>query len=140
MVVVAQLVRALVCGTRGRGFEPHLPPKEKSPARKCRVFFCRHPSSLLERIATKNIPNPGWAFFFEAPPQGSPRCQARQQPEGAIISANKFFQKNRTNKKLLYICTEIQISKCKTIQMRNFSAFGFWYYFFYSKRGGSVIV
>ncbi len=29
MVVVAQLVRALVCGTRGRGFEPHLPPKEK---------------------------------------------------------------------------------------------------------------
>ncbi len=27
MVVVAQLVRALVCGTRGRGFEPHLPPK-----------------------------------------------------------------------------------------------------------------
>ena|GEM_PF-1840484 len=29
MVVVAQLVRALVCGTRGRGFEPHLPPKRK---------------------------------------------------------------------------------------------------------------
>lgn len=24
--VVAQSVRALVCGTRGRGFEPHLPP------------------------------------------------------------------------------------------------------------------
>ena len=26
MVDVAQLVRALVCGTRGRGFEPHLSP------------------------------------------------------------------------------------------------------------------
>lgn len=30
MVVVAQLVRASVCGTEGRGFESHLPPK-KSP-------------------------------------------------------------------------------------------------------------
>ena len=29
MVVVAQLVRALVCGTRGRGFESHLPPKSR---------------------------------------------------------------------------------------------------------------
>ena len=28
MVVVAQLVRASVCGTEGRGFETHLPPKE----------------------------------------------------------------------------------------------------------------
>ncbi len=27
MVVVAQLVRALDCGSRGRGFETHLPPK-----------------------------------------------------------------------------------------------------------------
>ena len=26
LVDVAQLVRALVCGTRGRGFESHLPP------------------------------------------------------------------------------------------------------------------
>jgi hypothetical protein len=26
-VVVAQLVRALDCGSRGRGFEPHHPPK-----------------------------------------------------------------------------------------------------------------
>ena len=29
MVVVAQLVRASVCGTESRGFEPHLPPKIK---------------------------------------------------------------------------------------------------------------
>ena len=28
MVVVAQLVRASVCGTEGRGFEPHLPPQK----------------------------------------------------------------------------------------------------------------
>ncbi len=26
-VVVAQLVRALDCGSRGRGFEPHHPPE-----------------------------------------------------------------------------------------------------------------
>jgi putative endonuclease len=31
MVVVAQLVRASVCGTEGRGFEPHLPPKKIKP-------------------------------------------------------------------------------------------------------------
>ena len=30
MADVAQLVRALVCGTRGRGFEPHLPPANKA--------------------------------------------------------------------------------------------------------------
>ena len=30
MVVVAQLVRASVCGTEGRGFEPHHPPKKGS--------------------------------------------------------------------------------------------------------------
>ena len=30
MVSVAQLVRALVCGTRGRGFETHHSPKNKS--------------------------------------------------------------------------------------------------------------
>ncbi len=28
-VDVAQLVRALVCGTKGRGFEPHPPPENK---------------------------------------------------------------------------------------------------------------
>jgi hypothetical protein len=39
MVVVAQLVRASVCGTEGRGFEPHHPP-----------FF-----SLLNSIFMKNI-------------------------------------------------------------------------------------
>ena len=38
MVVVAQLVRALVCGTRGRRFEPGLPPLFKS-SEKSEDFF-----------------------------------------------------------------------------------------------------
>ena len=29
MVVLAQLVRASDCGSEGRGFEPHIPPKGK---------------------------------------------------------------------------------------------------------------
>ena len=37
MVVVAQLVRASVCGTEGRRFEPGLPPWTKPVLR--RVFF-----------------------------------------------------------------------------------------------------
>ena len=36
MVVVAQLVRASVCGTEGRGFETHLPPKI---ARETGLFY-----------------------------------------------------------------------------------------------------
>ena len=31
MVAVAQLVRGLDCGSRGRGFETHLPPNNKCP-------------------------------------------------------------------------------------------------------------
>ena len=31
MVVVAQLVRAPDCGSGGRGFESHLPPKKRAP-------------------------------------------------------------------------------------------------------------
>ncbi len=31
MVALAQLVRASVCGTEGRGFEPHKPPQRESP-------------------------------------------------------------------------------------------------------------
>ena len=38
MVVVAQLVRALVCGTKGRRFEPGLPPKNKA-SQKWEAFF-----------------------------------------------------------------------------------------------------
>lgn len=39
MVAVAQLVRALVCGTRGRGFDSLQPPKELSV--KAALFFCQ---------------------------------------------------------------------------------------------------
>ena len=39
MVVVAQLVRASVCGTEGRGFESHLLPKRQSLFRNERAFF-----------------------------------------------------------------------------------------------------
>ena len=38
MVVVAQLVRASVCGAEGRGFEPHHPPFLKA-LQKCEAFF-----------------------------------------------------------------------------------------------------
>ncbi len=41
MVVVAQLVRASVCGTEGRRFEPGLPPKYnvKVPPDQAGPFF-----------------------------------------------------------------------------------------------------
>ncbi len=37
MVDVAQLVRALDCGSRGRGFNSHLPPE--SPVKKPGFFY-----------------------------------------------------------------------------------------------------
>ncbi|MEY2799775.1 MAG: hypothetical protein RI934_763 [Bacteroidota bacterium] len=40
MVVVAQLVRASVCGTEGRGFEPHHPPKKKLSEYSGSFFYC----------------------------------------------------------------------------------------------------
>ena len=43
MVVVAQLVRASVCGTEGRGFEPHLPPKRMKPDEECHPAFLYSP-------------------------------------------------------------------------------------------------
>ena len=39
MVVVAQLVRASVCGTEGRGFEPHHPPQLKLFSELRKQFF-----------------------------------------------------------------------------------------------------
>ena len=39
MVVVAQLVRASVCGTEGRGFESHLLPKRQSLFHFEKAFF-----------------------------------------------------------------------------------------------------
>lgn len=39
MVGVAQLVRALVCGTKGRGFESHFPPEKKLGSSRYLFFF-----------------------------------------------------------------------------------------------------
>ena len=39
MVVVAQLVRALDCGSRGRGFKSHHPPKTTEASSKMTELF-----------------------------------------------------------------------------------------------------
>ena len=46
-VVVAQLVRALVCGAGGRGFEPHHPPRVyKAHFARFEPFFVNFPRKL----------------------------------------------------------------------------------------------
>ena len=60
MVVVAQLVRASVCGTEGRGFEPHHPPLTKKCVAFCKAFF-----SLNESVCEKPV-------LSEV--EGSPTC------------------------------------------------------------------
>ena len=40
MVVLAQLVRASDCGSEGRGFEPHTPPKTPDKQLFVRSFLC----------------------------------------------------------------------------------------------------
>ena len=42
MVDVAQSVRVVVCGTIGRGFEPHLPPFEKAVSLLRQPFLFNH--------------------------------------------------------------------------------------------------
>ena len=61
---IAQSVRALVCGTRGRGFESHYSPGKAT--RKCRLYlFFPHPPPLMSRIlAISDIH--GCAKTFEA--------------------------------------------------------------------------
>ena len=49
MVDVAQLVRALVCGTRGREFESHLPPHALA-SRKDREAFCFLKNFLQQKL------------------------------------------------------------------------------------------
>ena len=63
MVVVAQLVRALDCGSRGRRFEPGLPPKNTKLLRNEKLFlfrvFCRNDfnkkNALLIRRSFNNV-------------------------------------------------------------------------------------
>ena len=49
MVVVAQLVRALVCGAGGRGFESHHPPIKKGVENQLLFFYFNISSNLLFR-------------------------------------------------------------------------------------------
>jgi hypothetical protein len=96
MVVVAQLVRALVCGTRGRGFEPHLPPKEKTRKlciaqlflllTRCRKFICRHQVSNKKGTALL-------VFSLKAPPQGSPNAVRQHSPAGEGLAGWLFSLK-----------------------------------------------
>ncbi len=58
MVVVAQLVRASVCGTEGRGFESRLPPKSKS-------FSIMEELFLWKKLCNPKRPN-RFPLFFEA--------------------------------------------------------------------------
>ena len=65
MVVVAQLVRAIDCGSIGRGFKPHLPP----PGPPSGGFFLQHLplylisatcrlESILSDLMEGNLPHP----------------------------------------------------------------------------------
>jgi hypothetical protein len=42
MVVVAQLVRVLVCGAEGRRFEPGQPPRMPKASKKFEAFFVEY--------------------------------------------------------------------------------------------------
>ena len=61
MVDVAQLVRALDCGPRGRGFETHLPPHLKKDEKKNYILGCsqavRH-QTLTLTCASSNLASP----------------------------------------------------------------------------------
>ena len=50
---IAQLVRALVCGTRGRGFKSHYPPKVKGLAQARPYFVEQDVASLLAKVFAK---------------------------------------------------------------------------------------
>ena len=53
---IAQLVRALVCGTRGRGFKSHYPPKVKGLAQARPFFVEQDVASLLAKVFAKGSP------------------------------------------------------------------------------------
>ena len=64
MVVVAQLVRAPDCGSGGRGFETHLPPKKASYHYE--AFLIRDQPLRNRDIYSliKNKPNGNLCYFF----------------------------------------------------------------------------
>ena len=50
MVGLAQLVRALVCGAGGRGFESRIPPHENKTKSLIKLFFTVAPVAQLDRV------------------------------------------------------------------------------------------
>jgi len=47
MVVVAQLVRVLVCGAEGRRFEPGQPPRNAKASKKFGAFFVTNINQIV---------------------------------------------------------------------------------------------
>ncbi len=62
MVVVAQLVRAIDCGSIGRGFKPHLPPQ------KIKAFGI--PAAFFFHLTLE--PSPELLFLFHLSLESSP--------------------------------------------------------------------
>ena len=70
---IAQLVRALVCGTRGRGFKSHYPPKVKGLA-QARPFFVEEitlASLLVDVIFSRKKKTSKKSFDFGGSPDHS---------------------------------------------------------------------
>jgi hypothetical protein len=59
MVDVVQLVRMSDCGSEGRGFESHLPPKQKRLERSDSLIFFMSDKSLLLEANKKSKADPG---------------------------------------------------------------------------------
>jgi hypothetical protein len=75
MVDVAQLVRALDCGSSGRGFESHLPPKQQKTGfrKKDRFFFLATDAGVCEQKKKKRLvceAYPGFLLFEGSPLPG----------------------------------------------------------------------
>ena len=69
MVVVAQLVRAMDCGSIGRGFEPRLPPQKtfgNSRRFFCFLIFVNH-KPTTDESHTKKLDSPFCHQFLGSP-------------------------------------------------------------------------
>ena len=68
MVAVAQLVRALDCGSGGRAFEPRLPPQFNKGAEKLKSNFSAFFLRIL-LVITSNIRSAYSSAFFTILPK-----------------------------------------------------------------------
>ena len=55
MVVVAQLVRVLVCGAEGRRFEPGQPPRMPKASKKFEAFFVEYSEGVTFFFAFEEL-------------------------------------------------------------------------------------